>query len=319
MRADRLLSIVLLLETRGRMTARQIAERLDVSPRTIQRDMDALSAAGVPVTADRGSEGGWYLLEPYQTSVTGLTFEEIMALFLNTPSNVLNDLGIYQASKAALVKLLAALPEVTRPYAEWIQQSFYIDHSNQHSLPTESAFLTIMQEAICENFCLELTYRQANQTLNRCTVNPLGLVAKGNCWYLVAADGAVCPYPLKHIEDVYLTGDRFTRPDDFNLAAYWEGVVTEFVDNVPTYTIRVRVTAEVMHQMTQRMNTVSIASVSLHEDDEWFHATLLLPNEDDACHYVLSFGASMEVLEPQSLRERVIQSVVDLLSLYQAK
>src|SRR5262245_43714149 len=122
MRADRLLSIILLLETQGHMTAQELAERLEVSPRTIQRDMEALSGAGIPVVANRGTGGGWSLLEPYRTNITGLNSAEIMALFLNKPPQVLEDLGVYQASKSALLKLLAALPEIARPYAEWIQE-----------------------------------------------------------------------------------------------------------------------------------------------------------------------------------------------------
>src|SRR5262245_38152193 len=126
MRADRLLSILLLLQTRGRMTARDLATRLEVSERTILRDMEALSTAGVPVVAERGIGGGWSLLENYRTNLTGLNLAEIQALFLTQPSHLLSDLGMRQAAEGALVKLLAALPNVTRQDAEFVRQRIHV-------------------------------------------------------------------------------------------------------------------------------------------------------------------------------------------------
>src|SRR5262245_108945 len=127
MRADRLLSILLLLQTGGRMTARGLAERLEVSERTIHRDMEALSMAGVPVIAERGANGGWSLLEAYRTNLTGLNQAEIQALFLTQPPHVLSDLGMRQAAEGALVKLLASLPTPQRQDAEFMRARIHVD------------------------------------------------------------------------------------------------------------------------------------------------------------------------------------------------
>src|SRR5690349_16501082 len=127
MRADRLVSILLLLQTHERLSARELAIRLEVSERTILRDMDALSAAGIPVVAERGAHGGWSLLEPYQTNLTGLNDTEIQALFLTTPVKLLSDLGLRQAHDAALIKLQAALPHLQRQDAADIRQRILID------------------------------------------------------------------------------------------------------------------------------------------------------------------------------------------------
>src|SRR5260370_3679314 len=125
MRADRLLSILLILQAHGRMTARELARRLEVSERTIHRDMEALSTAGIPVTAERGIGGGWNLLENYRTNLAALTEAELQALFLIGPAHVLADLGLHKASEPALIKLCAALPSIYRRHAEYIRPRFH--------------------------------------------------------------------------------------------------------------------------------------------------------------------------------------------------
>src|SRR5260370_12882668 len=133
MRADRLLSILLILQAHGRMTARELARRLEVSGRTIHRDMEALSTAGIPVTAERGIGGGWNLLENYRTNLTGLTEAEIQALFLIGPAHVLADLGLHKASEAALINLFAALPAINRRNAQHIRQPLHVHAPASHT------------------------------------------------------------------------------------------------------------------------------------------------------------------------------------------
>src|SRR5438874_11494791 len=127
MRADRLLSILLILQVHQRITARELSKRLEVSERTIHRDMEALGAAGVPVYAERGTGGGWVLSEAYQTNLTGLNEAEIQSLFLANPPHLLADLGLRQASEGALIKLLAALPSISRRDAEFARQRLHVD------------------------------------------------------------------------------------------------------------------------------------------------------------------------------------------------
>src|SRR5215831_19484567 len=189
MRADRLLSILLLLQVHRRITAGELARRLEVSERTIHRDMEALSTAGISVVADRGVGGGWSLLDEYRTNLTGLNRAEIRALFLGGPGRLLADLGLEKASDAALIKLLAALPSANRSDAEYIRQRIHIDISGWHRPDESIPFLPVLQEAIWRDRKLAMTYGRGGgcDPVDR-LVDPLGLVAKGSVWYLVRSE-----------------------------------------------------------------------------------------------------------------------------------
>jgi len=188
-RADRLLSIVLLLQTHRHLTSRSLAERLEVSERTIHRDMEALSGAGIPVVAERGSGGGWSLIGEYRTDLTGLNESEIQSLFVTQSPKVLADLKLTKASDAALLKLLAALPAMYRRGAERARQRIYIDSAgwnrNEESVP----HLQLVQEAIWAERKLRITYERGpdSEAVER-QLDPLGLVAKGRrgIWSLVS-------------------------------------------------------------------------------------------------------------------------------------
>jgi len=186
MRADRLLSILLLLQVHRRVTARELAKRLEVSERTIHRDMEALSAAGVPVVAERGTGGGWGLLEAYQTNLTGLNEVEIQALFLTRPARLLDDLGLHQASEAALIKLLAALPSLSRRNAEYVRNRIHIDATRWSNQEEAIPYLPTLQDAIWQERKLHITYRRGDDACVERLVDPLGVVPRGVCgtWWL---------------------------------------------------------------------------------------------------------------------------------------
>src|SRR5262245_47009140 len=148
MRADRLLSIVLLLQTHGQLTSRTLAERLEVSERTIHRDMEALSFSGIPVIAERGSTGGWSLLGEYRTNLTGLNEAEIQSLFVTQPPKLLADLNLEKAAEGALLKLLAALPAAYRRGAERARQRIYVDVAGWARKEEAVPFLSVLQDAI---------------------------------------------------------------------------------------------------------------------------------------------------------------------------
>ncbi|MGH9761311.1 MAG: helix-turn-helix transcriptional regulator, partial [Blastocatellia bacterium] len=144
MRADRLLSIMLLLQVHRRVTSRQLARQLEVSERTIHRDMEALSRAGIPVFAERGAGGGWALLEEYRTNLTGMNKAEVESLFL-PQSRLLADLGLEEASRGAMTKLLAAIPSVHRDRAEYARQRIYVDASGWNRPEESIKFLPVVQ------------------------------------------------------------------------------------------------------------------------------------------------------------------------------
>jgi predicted DNA-binding transcriptional regulator YafY len=308
MRADRLLSILMLLQVHHRLTARDLAERLEVSERTIHRDMEALSSAGVPVVAERGQGGGWSLLDSYQTTLTGLNFAEIQALFLPRPTHVLADLGWNQAFEAALLKLLAALPRANRQQAEAVSQRIHLDPTGWHRWEEEMSAFPILQAAIWQERQVHLTYERSDRKQVKRLVNPLGLVAKGSVWYLVAAvDEEVRSYRISRVHHAAIAETPCLRPSGFNLAEYWQQSMAEFQANLPHYGVKVRVDPAVMPRLRYAGHFARIEQINPSDADGWILVSIRFDIEEEACAYVLGFGAQMEVVEPLELRDRIVE------------
>lgn len=315
MRADRLLSILLLLQGEKRLTAAALARRLEVSERTIYRDMEALGTAGVPVMAERGASGGWYLMEGYETNLTGLNLPELQALLLPLPDRLLTDLGLNRAADAALIKLLAALPRMQRQSAEEVRQRIHVDAAGWHSTDEKMAAFPIVQEALWQGRRLSISYQREEGGVVTREVDPLGLVAKGSIWYLVAAveeDSRV--YRVSRIREANLLGEPSNRPADFDLAAYWEQSSARFLAALPRYPATVRVDPAILPAMRFAGRYARIEESGPTEADGWRTLKMGFQTEESACEYILSFGPRMEVVEPLPLRERVIaqaQATVD--------
>lgn len=317
MRADRLLSILLLLQVHHRMTAHELAKRLEVSERTIHRDMEALSTAGVPVIAERGVGGGWSLLEAYQTNLTGLTETEIQAVFLTKPARLLTDLGLQQASEAALIKLLAALPSLSRRDAEHVRQRIHIDAAGWHNPEEAVPYLPTLQDAIWQERKLHLTYQRGDDTTVERLIDPLGLVAKGSVWYLVAAvEGEMRTYRVSRVQSARVTDQSCVRPPDFDLAAHWEQSSADFMANLPRYPATIRVSPAILSYMRFAGRYARIEHADPPDADGWIRLSMLFEEEHSACEYVLGFGSQIEVVEPEALREKVIQAAESILALY---
>ena len=221
MRADRLLSLLLLLQTRGRMTARDLADRLEVSERTIYRDLAALSAAGIPVYTEPGPGGGCALLDGYQTRLTGLTEAEVRALSLLLGARLVADLGMSQEMERARLKLVAALPEAARRVAKQVQERVLFEPIRPPA-PAVRPYLHVIQQALWHNQKLWLTCREADRATNDIEVEPYGLVVQAGEWYLVGQiAGVLRSLNLRRIQTAHLTAESFARPVDFDLAAYW--------------------------------------------------------------------------------------------------
>jgi predicted DNA-binding transcriptional regulator YafY len=308
MRADRLLSILMLLQVHRRLTARDLAERLEVSERTIHRDMDALSSAGVPVVAERGKGGGWGLLENYQTTLTGLNLAEIQALFLPKPAHLLVDLGWSQAFEAALLKLLAALPAANRPQAEAVSQRIHLDPTGWRQWDEEMAAFPTLQTAIWQERQLHLSYQRNDGKLVERLVNPLGLVAKGSIWYFVASvEEEVRSYRISRVRHATIAQTPCTRPTGFNLAEYWQRSLVEFKANLPRYAVMLRVAPEVLPRLRYAGHFARLEQINPPDAEGWIPVSIRFDVEEAACAYVLGFGAQMEVVEPLELRDRVLQ------------
>jgi serine phosphatase RsbU (regulator of sigma subunit)/biotin operon repressor len=232
MRADRLMSALLLLQARGQMTGRELAEKLEVSERTVHRDMEALSAAGVPVFAMRGAHGGWQLDDDWRTQVPGLDEAELRALLMAQP-RLLGDKRMAAAADRAIGKLMAALPESLRASAASIRDRLYIDVTGWRGTTENLSMLAIVQDAVAQDRKLQFWYWRAGRERVERTVDPLGLIAKGSTWYLYAGtDRGNRTYRVSRMEDAKMLDEPSARPPNFNLEAAWKISAEEFRDEV---------------------------------------------------------------------------------------
>lgn len=303
MRADRLLSTVLLLQAHGRMSGRELAKRLEVSMRTLHRDMDALSAAGVPVFALRGVHGGWQLDEDWRTQVPGLEEAELRALLMAQP-RVIGDARLAAAAESALSKLLASLPNSLREKAASIQQRLFVDTTGWRGTPENLSMLPIVQDAVSRDRKLTILYAKNSREREQRTIDPLGLVAKSGTWYLVAGTpSGLRTFRVSRIEDAKLLDQRSERPADFDLAKYWRSSSQRFREGWPHFDTVLRLHPDGAKQMKKWHMA---AEDGRGPDAEgWITMNVRFDDEEQACFLVLAQGARVEVIEPVNLRERV--------------
>jgi predicted DNA-binding transcriptional regulator YafY len=311
-RADRLISTLLLLQVHGRLTARELAERLEISERTVLRDMDALSAAGVPVVADRGPGGGWRLIDGYQTKLTGLTAAEIQTLFFAHPPQLLAALGLGPAAEVARLKLQAALPAASRKQAERASRSILIDPRGWHESHC-IASLPVLLDALWRGRRVRFLYDRAlGETVER-LADPLGLVARGSVWYLVASKGdELRTYRVSRIRQAILDERESVRPDGFDLAAYWDTSTAEFRERLPRYCATFLVEPSVMRWARYR-------GWRLEEEQQEGNRVRIrvrFDAEEEARQFALAFAGDAEVIEPADLRDKVLQAARGTIERY---
>ena len=304
MKSDRLVATLMLLQAHGRLTARAVAERLEVSLRTVHRDMESLGAAGVPVFALRGARGGWQLDENWRTRVPGLDRAELEALLLAQP-RVVGDSRLTRAAQRALDKLMAALPPDRRDAAATLRQRLHVDASGWSGVPEDLSLLPLVQDALSLERRLALRYRPKGRESGLRTVDPLGLVAKGSAWYLVAhtADG-FRSYRVSRIEEARVLDEAAVRPPGFDLAAWWKSSTEELRRSWTRYEATLRLSPSAARSVTRWRQAVAVEVEAEDAADGW--RTLRVPFDDEgqACFVVLGLGAGVDVLEPASLRER---------------
>ncbi|HEY5908431.1 MAG TPA: YafY family protein [Vicinamibacteria bacterium] len=303
MKADRLLSTLLLLQAHGRLTGRALAQRLEVSLRTVHRDMEALSAAGVPVFALRGSQGGWQLEEGWRTRVPGLDESELRALLMAQP-RVLGDPRLARAAERALDKLMAALPASLREQAASIRQRLHVDTTGWNGAPEDLVMLPIVQDAVARDRKLEIRYRPTAREASVRTVDPLGLVAKGGTWYLVARtpDG-FRTYRVSRIEDARPLDKPVERPRDFDLAAYWK-TSTEELKRRPRFEATLQLEPSAAQSLRKWRSTLPVAAPG-PEAGGWVSLRVEFEDEEHARFMVLGLAPRVDVIAPASLRDRV--------------
>lgn len=305
MKADRLLSILLQLQVHRRLTAGELAERLEVSVRTVQRDMEALSAAGVPVFALRGAMGGWQLDEGWRTRVPGLEEPELRALLMTQP-RVLGDAQLARAAQGALDKLIAALPGALRERAASIRKRLHVDPSGWFGAPEDLSMLPVVQDAVAHDRKLAMRYRRAGKELVDRTVDPLGLVAKGGVWYLVADTPAgLRTYRVSRIERATLLDASSARPAQFDLAAYWELSTEEFRRSWERYEVVLRLESHAAASLRRWRRTEPVEDDDGDTPDGWVTWRVGFEDEEQARFIALGFGPRAEVVAPAELREAV--------------
>lgn len=320
MRADRLLSLLMLLQARGRMTARQLSQELEVSERTIYRDIDALSAAGVPVYGEPGADGGFALLDSYRTHLTGLTEGEVRALFmLNIPAP-LAELGVSQDLRSALLKLAAALPDTRRSDEAKVRQRFHLDATWWQQDQERVPHLQTIHEALWQDRKIQIIYRPFYTTQTERRVAPYGLVAKAGVWFLVCArNGRVDAYRVSDLLDVRPTGEPFERPSDFDLAAFWEAWCARREHLLSSYTATVRVAPGVLPLLPRffgRRIHEQIAQAGPPDQEGWITLDLSFESFHVALHTLLGFGRAVEVLAPRPLRVSVLDFARQIVGVY---
>lgn len=314
------MSLLLLLQTRGRMTAAQLAEVLEVSVRTIYRDLEALSAAGVPVYAEAGPNGGCQLLDGYRTRLTGLTAKEAEALFASGVPGPVGELGFGTVLGAAQLKLLAALPKELAERASVARQRFHLDAPRWFRGGRNEPHLVEVAAAVWDDRCIRVRYRHpgAKEAATR-HLEPFGLVLKAGVWYLVARrEGELRTYRLSRVEEVSLLDEQFVRPDDFDLARFWQKTVEHYEASVPAVEVVVRV-SDPGYGWLRRLELQGGRSVGEREDVDEPRArcTVAFENLDEAYEDLLQLGAEVEVIDPPSLRSRLATTAAAMASLYQ--
>jgi predicted DNA-binding transcriptional regulator YafY len=318
MRASRLLSLLMLLQAKGRMSGQALATELEVDIRTIYRDIDDLSSSGVPVYAERGRSGGFQLLEGYRTKLTGLTQGEAEALFLAGFPGPAADLGLKDNSAAARLKLLAALPAESRIAADRVAARFHFDPTPWYRDPEAGPLLRIVAEAVWASRKLRVRYESWDKIVER-DLDPLGLVLKAGVWYLVArADRSVRTYRISKILEAAAREETFVYPPGFDLAAQWRSSSQAFEAGVYQGDATLSVTQKGMRRfqfLGAAVERAAKASARKTGADRW---RVVIPIESvaQATRDVLSFGTDAEVLTPQALREAVRDQAAELAALY---
>ncbi|MCC5576706.1 WYL domain-containing protein [Microtetraspora sp. AC03309] len=322
MRASRLLSILLLLQSRGRLTARQLADELEVSVRTIYRDVESLHTAGIPLYGDAGHQGGYRLLDGFRTKLTGLTAQEAEALFLAGLPGPAAELGLGALAAAAELKIEAALPPALREGARRVREHFHLDAPGWYHDGDRAPHLPEVAEAVWNKRVLHVLYRRwaAPSEVER-TLEPYGLVLKGGKWYLVArCEGAMRTYRVNQILDLRVTDETFERPDGFDLVGYWREHLVDFRSRLFQGHAVIRLSPEGRERLRDLMSSAVISAMEetagVLDDRGWSTATVPIESLTHAQTEFLKLGAEVEVLEPAELRRKLAETAQALAALY---
>jgi predicted DNA-binding transcriptional regulator YafY len=320
MRSSRLLSILLLLQNRGRMTAEELARELEVSVRTIYRDVESLSAAGVPVYGDRGPAGGYQLLDGYRTRLTGLTPDEAESLFLAGMPGPAAELGLGTVLATAQLKLLAALPSELQSRAGRISERFHLDAPSWFREGERLPYLASVADAVWNQRRIHVRYERWRGEVER-ILEPFGLVLKAGNWYLVArSSGQLRTYRASRILELDVLDEQFERPDDFDLATFWSTWSEQFQRNLYRHEVTLRLSPRGLELLPYLFNQVAtrkaLENANPPDADGWTTVTLPVESLEHGHMDLLRLGPDAEVVSPPEVRQRMQTAVAGLQALY---
>lgn len=314
MRADRLLSIMLILQAQGKTTTLALADKLAVSRRTILRDIDALSIAGVPVHADAGHGGGVYLDERYRVSLTGLQESEVRALFVSTHSGPLQDVGLGRAAEATLLKLFAALPSLHRREAQRMQQRIHLDPAWWWHKSELLPYLETLKAAVFDDCQVHARYERGDGQVVERILEPYGLVAKASVWYVIARrDEKLRTYRVSRFAAVKTLNERFERDPLFNLAQFWHAHASEFVASMPYYAFTLKLAAASL-QFLKLYASGRYTVCDTSADGTVLTVDVLLSSLEEARMLVLGMGTDAKIIRPDELRDAVLQQAQQMVN-----
>lgn len=318
MRASRLLSILILLQMHGRVSARTLADRFEVSKRTIYRDIDELSAAGVPVYAERGAAGGFALLDGWQTRLTGMTGEEAEAILLSSLPRTAADLGFSETAATARLKLLAAMPAQSSEAAQRVADRFHFDPVPWHRRPApRTEDLRVLARAIWECRRLGLVYDSWAGAKPR-IIEPLGIVLKAGEYYFMAMRrGRPAIHKLDNARDLVLRDESFDRPPGFDLAAAWQDALAQFEATLRRETARLRVAPDAMSRLgSLNADMAEPIFAATPGSDGWREVDVPIESVAFAAGQLLGLGMDVEVLSPETLRAELKARAQSIATLY---
>jgi predicted DNA-binding transcriptional regulator YafY len=306
MRASRLVALLLELQHRGAVTAPELSRHLEVSVRTIYRDVAALQRAGVPLWTEPGRHGGIRLVEGWRTDLDGLTGDEAMALALAGAPRVADDLGLGAVLLAAETKVRAVLPPELRARSERVRERFHLDAPGWFHRPEDTAGLGPLADAVWASHRVTITYERGDATVQR-TVDPFGIVLKAGTWYLVARHRKqLRTYRVGRIRALEVLPEAFRRPPDFDLASHWAASMGEFEQSLLRYRCRLRLSPTALRRLPNAVDPAAgqaaVDAAGRPDDDGWRAVVLHTESEEVAIGQLTALGAGVEVLSPATLR-----------------
>ena len=321
MQAGRLLNILLLLQARGRLTAGALAQAMEVSQRTILRDIDQLSAAGIPLWSERGRQGGFQLREGWSTQLTGITEPESRALLLAGLPGPATELGLGAAAASARLKMVASLPAAWREQADRVGQRLHIDPVDWYRARDTPKFLQEVADAVWRGRRLTVDYDSWRGTARR-VLEPLGLVLKAGAWYLVARVAGTPgerTYRLASLLGVAPSASTFKRPRGFDLARSWQASSAKFESELRQLQVRARVSPRGLKWMLNARMQATVAPATRSErlaQPDWHDVLLPIESIEEGARQLLAWGAEIEVVEPAALRAQLLLQASQLFALY---